>query len=314
MEMSGVRRADATDRTRAKGQLGMTTSIRRHIAGSLAMVACAFSGLDAQAQELSFEQLKGELEYVLELVTKRQLSDAEVERAAGEFVSHFDGRCDRDCAYAVEQNKLLVEPMATQPGSPRDLLARQWLSQHLYFSPAQAGSFIQGLSDEVDPIRLADSKSGRVMTQGDLLGLMNLNHLLQHGGEPTERSFARDDVEEHVSVLLQRFVEGPESLPYRATMAAELWAGVHQNWNELDTSQRDAVISYLADREFQAGLDVATYRALFDVSEAEAGTYQRDNQTAQDYARLEWITLRSLLVSEAATNVQVSGRYCFFCR
>ena len=286
----------------------------RRIAGFFAMFFCGLFSLDAQAQQLGFDELKNELGHVLELITKRRLSDEEIERAAGEFHAHFDDDCGPACMDAVAMNKRLVEPMATQPGSPRDLLARQWLSGHLYFSPAQSGSFIQSLADEVDPIRLADAKSGRVMTHGDVLGLMNINHFLQNGGEPAERFFSTDEVEAHVDVFQKRYVEGRESLPYRAALAAELWAGVHQNWDKLDGRQKNAVVAYLSDRDFKAGLDISTYQVLLGLNQDEAIAQQSDNQTAQLNARLEWVTLRSLQVTEAASHVRSDGSYCFFCR
>ena len=126
--------------------------------------------------------------------------------------------------------------------------------------PTQSGSFIQSLTDEVDPIRLADAKSGRIMTEGDVLGLMNINRFLRDGGEPNEETFAADEIESHVSVFQQRYIEGPESLPYRAALAAELWAGIRQNWDALDGNQKDAVLAFLSDRAFKASLDTSTYQ------------------------------------------------------
>ena len=118
----------------------MYQHVSRIIVGLVVVLACSLAGLDARARELSFDALKRDLRYVLELIAKRSLSDQEVGRAASEFAAHFDGRCDKRCLEAVELNKRLVEPMVTLPGTPRDLLARQWFSRELYFSPPSRGA------------------------------------------------------------------------------------------------------------------------------------------------------------------------------
>lgn len=287
-----------------EGYQAMIIDFGRKMMGCAAVLACTFATYQAEGQELAYDDMRDNVEYVLELIAKRPLSADEVERAANEYYASFDHHCGPRCIDAVNVNKRRVQPMATDPGSPRDLLARQYYSRVLYFSPAQAGSFIQSLSDEVDPIQLADAKSERIMTQGDVLGVLNITHFLRHGGEPTEQSFAATEIDELIASFRREFVEGYKSLPYRAGLAAELWAGLHQNWNRLTAEQKDAVRTYLSDARFTIRLDIPTYQAWLGMSYEEALAYEKDDHWAQLNLRAESLNQMTLFGSAAvAANV-----------
>jgi len=266
------------------------------------MLLCAATVSNADEVEMSFDELAREVEYVLELIAKRNLSDEEIQRATSEFQASFDGRCAKPCIAAVRGNLDSVEPMKSAPGTPRDLLARQYYSRTLYFSPTQAGSFIQQLTDESDPIRLADAKSERIMTQGDVLGVLNIRHFLSSDDRPATRHFDDAAVDAVIASYRERFVDGVFKLPFRAGLAAELWAGVEQNWDALDAAQQQQLRDFLENKDGKATMELGVFRIVLGLDEESAADYKAEFTRQQQYARLEFLQYISMMGAVAVAT------------
>lgn len=260
-----------------------------------ALLLCGATVCGADSDEMSFDELAAQTKVVLELIASRDLSDEEVRRATDEFYALFDRRCAERCKDAVQGNLNRVEPMKSAQGTPRDLLARQYYSRTMYFSPLQAGSFIQQLCDEVDPVQLADAKSERIMTHGDVLGVLNIRRFLHAGGRPATRRF--DDAEIH-SVMenyRERFVDGVFKMPFQAGLAAELWAGVEQNWDRLDRAQQEQLRGFLQNKDGKATMDRGVFQLVLGLDEVSAADYKAEFTRQQQYARLEYLGYISMM-------------------
>lgn len=264
-------------------------------------------GCGANTGEKSLDDLKGDLEYCLELIAKRQLTDEEIDRAAREYYALFDNQCAARCIETTQANVDRVEPMKTRPGEPADLLARQYYSRVLYFSPTQAGSFIQQLTNEADPIRVADKKSSRIMTHGDILGVMNINRFIKQGSDPVSHTFSAREIDVEIVRYRRNFVDGVFKLPFRAGLAAELWAGLQQNWNRLDADQQQLVRLYFSDKEGTTSMSAATYQVLWDLSDAAALDWQRAFVREQQHARLEYISYIMMMGAAATISNNSEG-------
>lgn len=279
------------------------------IAAAASIFLGTFAACQASNSEKSFDDLQKDLEYVLELITKRQLSDEEIERATREYYALFDNHCELRCIENTQAHNDRVEPMKTKPGTPADLLARQYYSRVLYFSPTQAGSFIQQLTNEVDPIRVADKKSNRIMTHGDILAVMNLNRFVRDGGEPVNHTFTSKEINAVIEMYRRKFVDSGFKLPFRAGLAAELWAGVYQNWKKLDDDQRQQVRNYYSDKDGSATMSASTYQVLWDHLNHEAALETKNTFTReQQYGRLEAISYM-MMMGRAARSISESEAY-----
>ncbi len=269
------------------------------------LIACSVvSGCSADEKELSFSALEKESEYVLELITKRELSDAEIERATREYISTFDNQCLERCVEITQMNRDRVEPMASAPGSPRDLLARQYYSRSLYFSPTQAGSFIQSLTDEVDPIVLADAKSQRIMTRADIIAVIQIRHFVENGGSPAKKAYSEADIANETARYHAHFVDGALKLPFQAGLAAELWAGLRQNWRQFNAAEKDQLRQFLASGAGLSSMDADVLQRLWGITEAEAVAWKQYFVSEHQLARLEYLGYISMMGAVArATNV-----------
>lgn len=251
--------------------------------------------------EKPFDELKEDIEYALELITKRQLSEEEIERATREYYALFDNRCGARCIAVTKANNERVKPMKTSAGEPADLLARQYYSRALYFSPTQAGSFIQQLTNEVDPIVLADPGSSQIMTRADIIGAMNIDRFVRDEGHPINHTFSLSEIDGKISHYRSTFVNCGLRLPYRAVFAAELWAGLYQNWRDLDSNQQLQVKYYFSDRHGTANMSISIYRILLGVSDDAAADWQRTFIREQRHARLEAVSHMTMMGTVAKT-------------
>ncbi len=261
--------------------------------------ACIASACGSEPTEYSFRELEDEVEYVLELITSRELSDEEITRATREYYLLFDNDCGQSCVDAVKANRDRVEPMRTNPGGPLDILARQYYSYTLYFSPTQAGSFIQQLTNEFDPIRIVDAKSKRIMTHRDIVGVLNIKRFLSTDGPPETKKFSEAQIDAEVSMYQQRFVDGFFKLPYRTGFAAELWAGLEQNWSTFSGAEKRELRAFLADKDGKTTMAVSTFQRLLNINEVDAADWKATFTREQQYARLEYISYISMMGAAA---------------
>ena len=243
------------------------------------------------------------LEYVLELLAMRQLSQDELDRAVEEFRGLFESEDAHQAS--IKANVELVAPLANRPGEPMDLYTRHWYSSTLYFSPTQAGTFIQQLSNEADPIQVIDPKSQRVLKYSDIIALLNLNSFIREGGNPVERDFSDEEVQNLVAFYQQEFEQGFRNLPHRLTMGAELWAGLSQNGNKLSVSEQQEIVAYLTPGEINSPLTPALYQKWLALTPGEAENWHSWDEGEYLNARLDAVIEREFLLLLAQVPVYV---------
>ena len=259
----------------------------------LVVTVLALAGLSLFAtQEDSSPGIRDDLEVVLELLAKRQLTEKELDAAVLEFQGLFD--TIEACRESLEANRELVGPMVERQGEPIDVYLRHFYSELLYFSPTQAGSLIQGLSDETDPIQVADKKCKRILTRQDAVGLLNIAAFLELGGTPTEQDFPDEDVQELISLYREEFEMGYRKLPYRLSMGAELWAGLVQNWKKLTAQERERVLNYLSPRAASEPLGASVYKNWLGLTAEEATEWLLRDEREYRQMRLDRVVEREL--------------------
>ena len=269
--------------------------MRYVLPGGLFLVAIGILAAGTVDQsKLSDDEVATRVEYVLELITKRQLTASEIQQATQEFLAAYNHECDAPCQDAVQVNVARVQPMLDHPGEPRDLLARQYYSRVLYFSPEQTGGIIQKLTDEVDPIVVVDTKIKRIMTRSDVLAVMNIHRFIQQGGRPINHKFSQDTVNQEIARRQNRYGRDAWRMPFRTGLAAELWAGVYQNWDKLDGEQQLQVRHYFSDKNGAATMSIETFATVLGMNMQAATEWQHAFTREQQYDRLadlQYITL-----------------------
>ena len=266
----------------------------RFISTQILCLSCcmiAFCILSCEAQkEKSYKALKRDVSYVLELLADRELSAAEKEKAAKEYYSLFDNSCDSLCYEVIEFNLNQVKPMKERPGEPMDLIRRHWYTTTLYYSPTQAGSFIQQLSHEIDPVRVADNKVKRVLKHSDILAALNLKVFLEEGGSPKNKTFSQEEIDAAIQSYKKVYEQGYQSLPYRQTLAAEYWTGILQNWNKLTKEEQELLKSALKTSSDPPKLTPKLYKKWLKLSDEEAADWHGIDTHEYQLARLNKLT------------------------
>ncbi|MGI9544673.1 MAG: hypothetical protein ACR2MX_15530 [Cyclobacteriaceae bacterium] len=261
---------------------------------SLGIIFLSALGQSCNSQGMTYGELKDNLEVQLELLAKRELSNAELERAAKEYYALFDNTCDSLCEAVVKYNNDMVVPLQERPGAPMDLLRRHYYSSVLYYSPTQAGSYIQQLINEIDPIEVADEKSKRVLKQSDILGLLNINAFIENGGAPKTQTFDPKTIDRVVNSYQEYYAQGSTKLARRLSLAAELWAGIAQNWNKLSDLEKQQVRNYFDPSSEDPIMDEATYKELLALTDEEAADWRSRDRHEYNMARLEAINNRMM--------------------
>lgn len=277
--------------------------LRKKLFTALGSIFLSASAQSCDGQSMTYEQLKDNLEVQLELITKRELSEEELEKAAKEYYALFDNTCDSLCVSVVKYNNEMVLPMQQKPGEPMDLLRRHYYSTRLYLSPTQAGSFIQQLTNEIDPIRVADPKSSRVLKQSDILGFLNINAFVKNGEGPQTIAFDSETIDAIVSEFQQRYVEDVTKLPHRLSLSAELWAGITQNWDKLSTKEKQQVKNYFNPSSDAPIMQQSTYKNLLSLTDDEAADWRSQDNFEYQIARLE--ALGNQILDYYASKIEI---------
>jgi hypothetical protein len=149
------------------------------------------------------------------------------------------------------------------------LSLRHRLIEANYFRPQMQNTLELRLLTEPDSVRVADVRSGRLMTQRDVIALANLWHFARTTGVPRHRELSRSQVDELVSLLNQGVNDTRGRLPQFFAGAAAYWAGVRQLWPYLNSEQKTFARAYARDT-WQVRMPVELYAALWGIDRASA--------------------------------------------
>lgn len=227
------------------------------------------SWISAAAQSLSVRE---ELADFFRAYLGRALSAGERDAVVTEYQAFFgdDGRCNEACRDALARLRDSRLIFAQFPGSPQDPLLRHAYISNAVFDPRNQGGLILDLLTEPDPVAVVDPVKRRIMTHKDVAALAHLQTLAKTKSPPPPRKIAPGALEEAARQLAGIFgAQAGRPLPFIFTIAAELQAGVAQNWRTLSESERAEIFAYL-EKGSQDPMSPALYAKLLDIPLASA--------------------------------------------
>lgn len=243
------------------------------------MVITAFvSGFFTNTQvESSKEAITPTLEAFYNVFLGRPLSKKEKAQVIKEFIVYYGGTCSQECEINVEYFAQHTKRMQDYPNQPEDILIRHGIISVNYFEPKNQNTLIMRLLNEPDPVRFADPKSKRLMTERDIIALVNLQAFLDSKSDklPEEQKLSNKDIEKIVASIDELFGQNKyagELLLYYV-LTAELWASLKRDWQNLSKNERQAVLDYIQYKS-QKPLPVYLYQRLFGITSAEAKNFE----------------------------------------
>lgn len=206
-----------------------------------------------------------------EIYTGRKLTAAEVRTVDQEFsAGHAKNGKSREAIRALAwQFGLDMILLREEKDRAAALSLRHRLIEANYFRPQMQNTLELRLLTEPDAVRVADARSGRLMTQRDVIALANLWHFAQTTDAPGHRELSRRQVDETASLLNRGVDEGRGRLPQFFGDAAAYWAGVRQLWPYLSREQRNLARAYARDT-WRVHMPVEMYAALWGIDRASA--------------------------------------------
>jgi len=173
-----------------------------------------------------------------------------------------------------------------------------------YFRPQMQNTLELRLLTEPDSVRVIDVRSGRLMTQQDVIALANLWHFAQTSAAPRHRELSLRQVDELVSLLNQGVNDTRGRLPLFFGDAAAYWAGVRQLWPYLSTEQKTFARAYARDT-WQVRMPVELYAALWGIDRASASRRWAADVATRIRGREE--TIQGMARLQAAVAAMFAG-------
>ena len=250
-------------------KLARTQALVAICLGNLLLLPVANSGPEFMTRD----EVGDALATVIEPLAGRKLTPHEVSAVTEEFIPLLgDSECTARCTEMVHYNLARIAPVLEQPGTPLDLRTRHDYIAQLYFSPTQAGSLIQRLMAEADPITVVEPNPPRLMTRLDVIASMNLFHFARESGSPSAKAFSERDVSAAADTLRQIYESAQYVMPLHLPLAAEYWRGLEISWPGFNEEQRVRVRTYFASR-VRRPLSADLYATLLGLSAEEAGNF-----------------------------------------
>ena len=225
--------------------------------------------------------------------TGRDLSRAELRQVTDEFVEVHTLR-GRDPNGIREVARLFEGPthlLRDREGTAAALALRHSLIATNYFNPNLQNTLSLRLLTEPDPVRVIDVASRRLMTERDVIALANIRHFARTKGAPRHKALSRRQVEEMVG-LLNTSVGGKDgNMPQFCGDAAAFWAGVQQEWSDLNMKQQERARAYAAGSG-RVGMPFEMYGRLLglDPTTALSRHTSETNAAIQNMMRMNMYT------------------------
>jgi hypothetical protein len=241
---------------------------------ALAQLSCGSTSTDAAVSR--------DLRSFFEAFVGRELSGAEVRDVTVEFIELHaaDGKTSdaiRDIARRLgSYSKTLHSNAAT----PSVLQTRHALIESNYLNPDLHDTIELRLFTELDPVRVVDVRSRRVMTERDVIALANLRRFATSREAPRHEQPSRSQIEA-LTAALQATVGGNSgNMPRFFGEAAAFWVGVQQEWPKLDDRQKSLVRAY-ADKTWRVQMPVELYGRLWGLDAQAASSRHADDVSAR---------------------------------
>jgi hypothetical protein len=81
---------------------------------------------------------------------------------------------------------------------------------------------------EPDPVRIADARSRRLMTERDVIALANIRNFAKSSSPPRHKDLSRQQIEDLVALLKENVRDNRGRIPQFFGEAAAFWAGVRE--------------------------------------------------------------------------------------
>jgi hypothetical protein len=223
------------------------------------------------AQPLSDPVATRRMQGFYEVYTGRKLTAQEVRTIDAEFSAGHarNGKSPEAIRALAWEFGLHMILLREEKDRTAALSLRHRLIEANYFRPQMQNTLELRLLTAPDPVRVTHARSGRLMTQRDVIGLANLWHFAQTTGVPAHRELSRRQVDELVSLLNQGVNDTRGGLPQFFGDAAAYWAGVRQLWPYLNSEQKNLARAYARDT-WRVRMPVELYAALWGIDRASA--------------------------------------------
>jgi hypothetical protein len=212
----------------------------------------------------------------------RDLNGAELQQMTDQFIEfHGLSGKDRDGIRAAAQGfENSTKVLRDRGGSPAALLLRHQLITINYLNPDLHNTLLLRLLTEPDPVRVVDVRSRRLMTERDVVALANIRHFARSQGAPRHKALTREQIDELVSLLKATVGGNSGNMPQFFGEAAAFWAGVQQEWPNLNAEQQRLARAY-ADRMWRIEMPVEMYGRLWGLDPQKALSRYSDDVGAR---------------------------------
>jgi hypothetical protein len=122
---------------------------------------------------------------------------------------------------------------------------RHRLLEANYFDPDMKNTAELRLLTEPDLVRVVDPKWKRLMTEKDIVALVNLGNFVKSNGEPRHYEVSRQNIDQ-VAIKLNHLFNDSKAdwMPRFFCDTAAFWAGVRQEWPRLTDDEKRQVRAY----------------------------------------------------------------------
>jgi hypothetical protein len=264
----------------------------------IVLATLAYGGVTAQSEQA----VARNLEIFFEAYLGRTIA-AERRDVTAEFI-RLHKQKGRDAA-AIERIALqfasYAKTLREQKGGPADLSLRHGILEANYFQPLLKDSLELRLFTEPDPVRVANTAAKRLMTEKDIIGLVNLNNFSRStDGEPRQIEFPRHRIDRLAVELNRIFGNRPNAgrMPKFCSESAALWAGIRQEWRNLNIEEKRQARAY-AGKGFKAMFpSYKMYARLLGISERSAHLRRMDDLSAVALYMSELNALAEVITNE----------------
>jgi hypothetical protein len=238
------------------------------------LVACQGRAVDAPVAR--------HLDPFFEAFVGRELSRDELQQVTNEFVEYhtLHGR-DRPAMLEVAGRfGEFANKLRDSERGPAALSLRHARIAANFFDPDVQHTLFLRLLIAPDPVRVVDVRSRRLMTERDVVALANIRHFARSKGAPRHEELSRQQIDEMVALLRATVGGNSGNMPQFFGEAAAFWAGVQQEWQQLDVEQRQLVRAY-ADRMWRIQMPVELYGRLWGLDPQAASSRHADDVSAR---------------------------------
>jgi hypothetical protein len=165
--------------------------------------------------------------------------------------------------------------------------ARDMVIQANFFRPIMQNTIELRLFLQPDPVRVVDTRSQRIMTERDVIALVNIYRFAKSSGGPVHRDLSRQEIERAVADLTRAVGGASGKMPRFFTEASTFWIGVRQEWPTLSTSEQTLVRAYTT-RTWRIKLPRELFARLWGLDSAAAARRSMDDRTELGMAVMEW--------------------------